>query len=101
MILVRPFVHTILQWKAWLWTYDETKRKCARSWSSQIDLMKRYPGYTFACSQAQQFEWIAEKYPGLFAEIKEFVKKGQFVPVGGSWVEMDGNVSLLRYGTAF
>uniref|UniRef100_A0A8C9T1R3 alpha-mannosidase n=1 Tax=Scleropages formosus TaxID=113540 RepID=A0A8C9T1R3_SCLFO len=42
--------------------------------------------------KAQQFEWVKQWYPGLFSEIKHFVKKGQFVPVGGTWVEMDGNL---------
>ena len=45
---------------AWLWPYAETRRKCARSWASQIALMDRYPEYKFACSQMQQFEWYAD-----------------------------------------
>jgi len=36
---------------AWLWPYAETVRKCGRSWSSVIGLMKRYPNFTFVCSQ--------------------------------------------------
>jgi alpha-mannosidase len=36
---------------AWLWPYEETKRKVARSWSSQLDLIDRYPGYVFTASQ--------------------------------------------------
>ncbi|KAG1650836.1 Alpha-mannosidase 2C1 [Nymphon striatum] len=93
---------------AWLWPYAETVRKCARSWSSAIQLMKQYPQFTFACSQAQQFEWIKEKYPPLFQEIKAFVKSGQFIPVGSTWIEMDGNIpsgeSFIRqflYGQKF
>lgn len=39
---------------AWLWPYEETIRKCARSWSSTIRLMEIYPEFTFACSQGQQ-----------------------------------------------
>ena len=31
---------------------------------------------------------MKDRYPGLYTEIKKFVKSGQFVPVGGSWVEM-------------
>ena len=42
---------------AWLWPYDETKRKCARSWTTQCDLIDKFPGYKFIASQAQQFEW--------------------------------------------
>ena len=31
-------------------------------------------------------------YPDLFEKIKAKVDAGQFVPVGGTWVEMDGNM---------
>lgn len=77
---------------AWLWPYAETVRKCARSWSCTIRLMEQYPNFTFTCSQAQQYEWVKDNYPGLYTQIKEFVKKGRFIPVGGTWVEMDGNI---------
>ncbi|XP_052664165.1 alpha-mannosidase 2C1 isoform X4 [Harpia harpyja] len=43
-------------------------------------------------AQAQQFEWVRSWYPGLYARIQEFVAKEQFIPVGGTWVEMDGNL---------
>ncbi|KAJ3009233.1 Glycoside hydrolase, 38 vacuolar alpha mannosidase [Thoreauomyces humboldtii] len=77
---------------AWLWPFDETKRKCARSWSTQCDLLERYKEYIFTASQAQQFEWTEELYPDLFTKMKKLAKEGRFVPVGGTWVEMDCNV---------
>ncbi|XP_008941963.1 PREDICTED: alpha-mannosidase 2C1, partial [Merops nubicus] len=77
---------------AWLWPYEETIRKCARSWVTVLRLMECNPELTFACSQAQQFEWVRSWYPGLYAQIRDFVVKGQFIPVGGTWVEMDGNL---------
>ncbi|XP_069722800.1 alpha-mannosidase 2C1 isoform X2 [Phaenicophaeus curvirostris] len=77
---------------AWLWPYEETIRKCARSWVTVIRLMERNPELTFACSQAQQFEWVRSWYPGLYVQIQDFVAKGRFIPVGGTWVEMDGNL---------
>ncbi|XP_015750307.1 PREDICTED: alpha-mannosidase 2C1-like, partial [Acropora digitifera] len=43
-------------------------------------------------SQAQQLEWVKLHYPVLFEEVKVFAEKGQFIPVGGTWVEMDGNI---------
>lgn len=93
---------------AWLWPYEETVRKCARSWSSVVQLMERYPSFRFACSQAQQFMWVKENYPALYEKVKYFVAKGQFIPVGGTWVEMDGNLpsgeSFIRqflYGQRF
>uniref|UniRef100_A0AAZ3P629 alpha-mannosidase n=1 Tax=Oncorhynchus tshawytscha TaxID=74940 RepID=A0AAZ3P629_ONCTS len=77
---------------AWLWPYEETIRKCARSWVTVIRLMEKNPHMVFTCSQAQQFDWVKSWYPGLFSQIQHFVKKGQFIPVGGTWVEMDGNL---------
>jgi alpha-mannosidase len=92
----------------WLWPFAETKRKVARSWSNQCDLMDRYPEYRFACSQAQQYKWLEQNYPSLFDRVKEKVKKGTFHPIGGSWVEHDTNMpsgeSLVRqfmYGQRF
>ncbi|XP_064169237.1 alpha-mannosidase 2C1 [Anguilla rostrata] len=77
---------------AWLWPYEETIRKCARSWVTSIRLIEKNPEFIFTCSQAQQFEWVKSWYPGLYSQIKHFVQKGQFIPVGGTWVEMDGNL---------
>ncbi|CDS14068.1 hypothetical protein LRAMOSA06239 [Lichtheimia ramosa] len=72
---------------AWLWPYDETKRKIARSWVTQVDLMDRYPEYIFTGSQTQQYEWLRELYPTVFERIKEKEKAGQWEIIGGSWVE--------------
>lgn len=84
----------------WLWPWAETKRKIARSWSTQCDLMERYPEFRFCCSQAQQFKWLEQGYPYAFDRVKEWVKKGNFHPIGGSWVEHDTNLpsgeSLVR-----
>ncbi|XP_068131706.1 alpha-mannosidase 2C1 [Hyperolius riggenbachi] len=77
---------------AWLWPYEETIRKCGRSWVTAVELMKSNPDFTFTCSQAQQLDWVKTWYPALYSQIKEFVKIGQFIPVGGTWVEMDGNL---------
>lgn len=85
---------------AWLWPYEETIRKCARSWSTQLRNMDNYSGFHFVASQAQQMEWIKERYPTLWKEIQSYVRQGRFVPVGSTWVEMDCNLpsgeSLVR-----
>ena len=77
---------------AWLWPVRETVRKCARTFSNMVDLMDRYPDFRFACSSAQQFAWIKADYPDLFTRIKAKVAAGQFIPVGGMWVEADTNM---------
>ncbi|PPR01817.1 hypothetical protein CVT24_001681 [Panaeolus cyanescens] len=77
---------------AWLWPYRVTQQKVARSWSTQVDLMERYPEHRFSCSSAQQYKWLEELYPPLFERVKEKVLDGRFQPVGGSWVENDSNM---------
>ncbi|KAF8064431.1 glycoside hydrolase family 38 protein [Lyophyllum atratum] len=77
---------------AWLWPYQVTQQKVARSWSTQIDLMERYPEHRFTCSSAQQYKWLEQLYPPLFERVKAKVLEGKFHPVGGSWVENDANM---------
>jgi alpha-mannosidase len=77
---------------AWLWPLAETRRKCTRTFSTAVRYMDDYPEYRFGVSQAQQYEWIKEMHPGLYERIKEKIKAGQFIPVGGSWVEPDCNL---------
>ncbi|MDI3212715.1 glycoside hydrolase family 38 C-terminal domain-containing protein [Arthrobacter sp. AL12] len=77
---------------AWLWPVRETIRKCARTFSNVVALMDEDPRFVFSCSSAQQLAWVKELYPELFGRIREKVKTGQFVPVGGMWVESDTNM---------
>jgi alpha-mannosidase len=77
---------------AWLWPVRETIRKCARTFSNVIQLADADPTFKFACSSAQQYAWIKQYYPELFDKITEKVRGGQFVPVGGMWVESDTNM---------
>jgi len=85
---------------AWLWPVRETIRKCSRTFSNVLELMRDEPEFKFACSQAAQYEWMKDHYPTVFAGMQEAAERGQWIPVGGSWVEADGNVpggeALLR-----
>ena len=85
---------------AWLWPIRETVRKCARTFASAVRLMDDYPDYRFVGSQAAQYDWIEQRYPATFEQITDKVAGGQFIPVGGMWVEADMNLpsgeSLVR-----
>ncbi|HEY1683150.1 MAG TPA: alpha-mannosidase [Tepidisphaeraceae bacterium] len=85
---------------AWLWPLAETHRKCERTFSTQTTYMRDYPDYKFSCSQAYQYQVIMDRNPDLYQRIKKFAKKGQWVPVGGTWIEPDCNIpsgeSLIR-----
>ncbi|HWC79957.1 MAG TPA: glycoside hydrolase family 38 C-terminal domain-containing protein [Pseudonocardiaceae bacterium] len=77
---------------AWLWPLRETVRKVARTAANVTALMDEHPEFVFAMSQAQQLAWIKEFRPEVFARVVEKIKAGQFVPVGGMWVESDTNM---------
>lgn len=84
----------------WLWPVRETIRKCARTFSAQIALIDRYPGYIFGASQPQHYAFTKAHYPALYEKIKNKVKEGTWELQGGMWVEADCNVtsgeSLVR-----
>jgi len=93
---------------AWLWPLRETRRKCARTFSTALNLMDRYPEFPFLCSQPVQYEWMHEHYPELYRRIKQRVAEGRWEPFGALWVESDCNmpsgealVRQLLYGNRF
>jgi alpha-mannosidase len=85
---------------AWLWPLRETIRKCARTFSTVLQLMDRYPDYRFVVSQAQHLAWMRDHYPDLWERIKERIADGRIEPTGSMWVESDCNIpsgeSLVR-----
>jgi alpha-mannosidase len=77
---------------AWLWPLRETVRKVARTASNVTALMDDDPGFVFAMSSAQQWAWMREHRPDVWERMRKKVAAGQFVPVGGMWVESDTNM---------
>ncbi|HWS38436.1 MAG TPA: glycoside hydrolase family 38 C-terminal domain-containing protein [Actinoplanes sp.] len=77
---------------AWLWPLRETIRKTSRTFSNVTALAQEYPDFIFACSQAQQYAWVKQHYPAVYQRIRDSITAGQWVPVGGQWVEADGNL---------
>jgi len=85
---------------AWLWPLAETKRKAARTISSQLALTEEYPEFRFLQSQAELCRMVKEHYPELYKRVRQAVRAGSFIPEGSMWVEADTNItggeSLIR-----
>ncbi|GAA2545088.1 MULTISPECIES: alpha-mannosidase [Streptomyces] len=77
---------------AWLWPLRETVRKAARTAANMTALLDDEPEFVFAMSQAQQWAWVKEHRPEVWARVKKAVADGRFVPAGGMWVESDTNM---------
>jgi alpha-mannosidase len=77
---------------AWLWPLRETIRKSSRTFANVTALAAEYPELIFAASQAQQYAWVKQHQPEIYARIAAAVQAGQWAPVGGMWVEADANL---------
>lgn len=86
---------------AWLWTIAETRRKCARTFSSMLNLMEQYPEAVFIQSAPCHAQMIREDYPEIFERMKKMARVGRWEPNGGMWVEAEVNIasgeSLIRH----
>lgn len=84
---------------AWLWRYEETKRKVQRTFCSQIDLLERYDGWHFGASTPQYYENLFNDPPTV-EKITSLVSAGRIEPLGAFWVESDCQLvdapSLIR-----
>ncbi|MFT3861027.1 alpha-mannosidase [Micropruina sp.] len=93
---------------AWLWPLRETVRKVARTTTSMVRLIEDHDEFVYAMSSAQQYAWLKQHRPEVFAIVRQAVAEGRFVPVGGMWVECDavlpGGEAMIRqfsYGQRF
>lgn len=78
---------------AWLWRWEETVHDIAtHTFWGTLAQMEKMPGLTFAQSQAAVYEAVQKNYPDLFQKIRQKVKEGTWIPVGGMWAEPDLNM---------
>ncbi len=79
---------------AWLWNFDETRRKVARTFATVLTLMDEFD-FKYIQSSAQYYEWIREDNPQLFSRIRQRVEEGRWL-LGAGWVESDTNMLTLE-----
>ena len=85
---------------AWLWPYEETRRKLRRTFQTALSLMARSPDFRFNQSTAHYYAELEAEDASLFAAIKQRIAERRWEPIGGMWVEPDTNMptgeSLVR-----
>ena len=86
----------------WLWQWQEGCQEVKATFRSALDRMKEYDDFFFTSSSAAHYEWVEENEPAMFEEIRERVKEGRWVIVGGWWMQPDcnapGGESFVRQG---
>src|SRR5271157_1208352 len=84
---------------AWLWRYEQTRKKAATTLRKALMHAKMFPGtFNYALSEPILLEWIKEDDPDLFDQIMEEVNRGGIELVGGAYVEPD---CMMPSGEAF
>lgn len=87
---------------AWLWPWSETIDVIRNTWRTSLKLAELFPGYVFTASSAAYYDAMDRLEPGLADSLIAAIQRGEWVPVGGWWVESDLNVpsgeSLVRQG---
>jgi len=74
---------------AWLWPYEETRRKLRRTFHTALSLIESSKDFRFNQSTAHYYAQIEEDDPALFAHIRQATKSGAWETIGGMWVEPD------------
>ncbi len=77
---------------AWRWRWWEGQDFVLDTFGQAVAFMQELPDFHYAQSQAALYAYVEEKQPELFEQVREFVGKGQWQIVGGSWVENDANL---------
>lgn len=78
---------------AWKWTLQQTREKVQRSFSTVLELMRRYPEYKFMSSQALLYKNLKEEAPEIYRGVAEKIREGRWECEGAMWVEADCNLS--------
>jgi alpha-mannosidase len=78
---------------AWLWPWQESERKMARTAINQLALAEEYPNYRFLQSQTHLYWMLKNRYPELYERFKAAIKTGHVIADGAMWVEADTNLS--------
>ena len=76
----------------WQWSYDETVAATLATFGTMLQLMKEYPQFTFAQSQAALYEIVQKYNPKMLAEIKQRVRQGRWEVTASAYVECDDNM---------
>ena len=85
----------------WMWRFDETVAVTVDTFRTMLQLMREYPDFTFAQSQASVYKIIEDYAPEMLPEIRQRIQEGRWEVTASHWVETDKNMpsgeSLTRH----
>lgn len=89
----------------WLWPERVTYQKIIHTYSNVLQLMNKYPDFTFTMSQPPLYYHIQKRRPKLAEQIRQKINEGRWEFTGAAEVECDtqipvgeGLVRCILYG---
>ncbi len=76
----------------WLWPWEAGLDEVLNTCETVCGLLERHPDVVFTRGEAWVYEQIRLINPGLFRRIKRLIKRGQWEPIGGWFVQPDCNL---------
>lgn len=80
----------------WMWRYDETVSITLDTFRTVLNLMREFPEFTFAQSQASTYRIVEEFEPAMLEEIRARIAAGQWEVAASTWVEADRNMPSVE-----
>jgi alpha-mannosidase len=76
----------------WLWQWTEGREEVLSTFRTALQLIEEDGAFVFCASSAAHYAWIEDYDPPLFERVRDQVRAGRIVPVGGWWVQPDCNI---------
>ena len=76
----------------WMWGWDETVPVALDTFETVLKLMREFPQFTFAQSQASVYEIVEAFAPPMLDEIRQRIREGRWEVTASTWVEADRNM---------
>ncbi len=87
----------------WLWDWREGLNEGIITTRAVLDLMDEFPDLTFMRGEAALYQHIEKHDTGTFRRVKKMIEAGRWDVVGGTFVQLDTNLSstetFLRHFT--
>ena len=75
----------------WQWDWQEGASAAVATFASAVKLLKKHD-FIFCHNEVTVYKYVEEYAPELFEEIKELVKKGKWIIIGGWYLQPDCNM---------
>jgi alpha-mannosidase len=76
----------------WRWRWQEGYTETLSTCRAALDRLDESDDFVFSRGQAATYAWIEEADPGMFEEIRRYVREGRWRIINGWWEQPDCNV---------